>query len=157
MKLDCTEIIPGRLWVGAYVRPEETASIAKMGITTVVSLQTDDDLDLYRLSSVKQVQACAAAGIDFRRVPTPDFDKDALWANLPACVGEVQSALADPRACVYLHCTAGINRAPTTAAAYLILTENMSPEDAYDFLVERRRCSPYVDLLEKYAQSLRAL
>ena len=44
MELEFNEIISGRLWVGSYVREEDIPRLKHMGITAVVSLQTDEDM-----------------------------------------------------------------------------------------------------------------
>jgi hypothetical protein len=44
----------------------------------------------------------------------------------------------------------GMNRAPTAAAAYMIHSLDMSAQRAYDHLVSRRYCRPYLDVLEDY-------
>ena len=63
--------------------------------------------------------------------------------------------LLDPLgARVYVHCTAGINRGPTLAAAYLIKNKGLSAREAYEYVIERRQCRPYPTVLQEYAKSL---
>jgi len=155
MNVDSNEIIPARLWVGGYLQPEDVKLLAKNLISTVVSLQTDEDLASRGIQIKKLLKAFQESGIELRRVPIADFDKNGLVANLPLCVSELQVALQPEWARVYLHCTAGINRSPTVAAAYLIRSRDMSAKDAYDYVTGRRHCSPYVDVLEQYAESLK--
>ncbi len=156
MVLDFSEIIPARLLVGAYVREEDVRRLEKLGITSVVSLQTDDDLQFYGVSLLELAALYRDADIEFRRVPTPDFDREALQRNLPAAVSQVESAMADPRARLYLHCTAGVNRSPTTAAGYLIKSRGIPARESYEYLVSRRDCSPTLDILMGFEASLRA-
>jgi protein-tyrosine phosphatase len=155
MKLDCNEILPERLWVGTYLRVEDVAQLQKMGITTVVSLQDDKDVVQRGISLEKLGIAYARAGIEFRQAPVMDFDKRGLLAKLPGCVSEISAALTAPTARIYLHCTMGMNRAPTAAAAYMIQSLGMSPQQAYDHVVSRRYCRPYLDVLEDYAALLK--
>jgi protein-tyrosine phosphatase len=154
MKLDCDEIIPGRLWVGAYLRDGDTVELKHAGITIVISLQSDEDLELYDISIPMLTHALRAEGIRLIRIPIQDFSKDALERKLPEAVSRLLSALEPAAARVYLHCTAGINRAPTTAAAYLIFSRNMPAREAWGLLTAKRHCSPYLDVLERYADSL---
>ena len=51
MIFDWNEIIQDRLWVGSFVRPEEVKLLAQMGISTVLCLQSDQDLEDYNISS----------------------------------------------------------------------------------------------------------
>jgi protein-tyrosine phosphatase len=153
MILDCNEIIENKLWVGCYIRPEEARILQQMGITTVISMQSDQDLDNYHLSQTKLLKAYGAAEIESRRIPTQDFDKSALLANLAPAVEELEKALRPRWARVYVHCTAGINRGPTLAAAYLIKSRGLSAQEAYDYVATRRYCNPYLDVLEAYEAS----
>ncbi len=152
---DYDEIISARLWVGGYVRPEDVIELKSAGITSIVNLQTDEDLATCGISLPRLLDACHKGKIEYRRIPTRDFDKLALAVNLPMCVAGLEAALSGSQSRVYLHCTAGINRSPTTAAAYLIRTRGLSAPEAYKYLVERRDCSPYLEILETYAQSLK--
>ncbi len=58
--LDCNEIIPDRLWVGCYVRPEDAHWLKRMGITTIVNLQSDGDLTNQRMSEKKLLNAAVS-------------------------------------------------------------------------------------------------
>ena len=49
---------------------------------------------------------------------------------------------------VYLHCNAGMNRAPTVAIAYLHVHHAMSLGAARDSVKQRRHCVPYMRVLE---------
>jgi protein-tyrosine phosphatase len=156
MILDCNEILPGRLWVGRFVRPKDVKLLQQMGITTVVSLQSNEDLDFYNIRLKKLIETCDEAGIELRRVAIPDFDEDAMAADLERGVAELEAALTPKWAKVYLHCTAGVNRAPTVAAAYLVRTLGIPAQEAYEFIVARRHCNPYLEVLEQYETSLKS-
>jgi protein-tyrosine phosphatase len=152
--LDCNEIIPGRLWVGAYLLPKDASALSRAGITTVISLQSEDDISTYGLSLQELGGALQTAGIQLVHIPVQDFSREAIERRLPEAVAELRKALQPAAARVYLHCTAGINRAPTTAAAYLIRFQGMIARDACAVLTARRHCSPYLDVLERYASTL---
>jgi protein-tyrosine phosphatase len=49
---------------------------------------------------------------------------------------------------VYLHCNAGMNRAPTIAIAYLHVHRQLPLHEARDFVKARRHCVPYMTVLE---------
>lgn len=152
--LEYSEIIPGRLWVGAYVREDEVEELKQIGITTVVCMQTDEDLHYYGISPEALARAYSRAGIEFQRQPIRDFDRAALASDLPAAVARVEAALAGPDIRVYLHCTAGAIRSATTAAGYLIRSRRISAYDACAFLISRRNCNPTLDVLENYEMTL---
>jgi protein-tyrosine phosphatase len=157
MALDCSEVIPGRLWIGGFVRNEDVPRLAQMGITDVICLQSDEDLLNCGLSPRKLLKHYTAAGIRMTRNPVEDFNKAVLADRLPECVATLENALASGQSRVYMHCTAGINRSATVAAAYLIKSGQMSAGDAFRFLAACRRCSPYLSLLEAYESSIRAV
>jgi protein-tyrosine phosphatase len=154
MFLDCSEILPDRLWIGAFIRPEDMALLQKMGVTTVVNLQSDKDLETYNINLKKLLKAYTKAGIELHHIATPDFDQKALLENLEECIAELQAALTPRWTKVYLHCTAGINRGPTVAAAFLIQSQGYSAQEAYEFVTSRRHCRPYLAVLEQYEASL---
>jgi protein-tyrosine phosphatase len=156
MILDCNEIIQDRLWVGSYIQTEEVKLLRKMEISAVISLQSDQDLAEYNISLKKLLKAYDLEGIEYRRIPTTDFSKQALAANLAKAVEELEDVLRPRWARVYVHCTAGINRGPTLAAAYLIKTQGLSAKDACDLVLARRHCAPYLSTLEEYEASLRS-
>lgn len=150
MTFDCNEIISKRLWVGCYVRPEDVGVLRNMEITAILNLQSDWDLANYNVSLEKLFAACSLAEIELRRIPIPDFDRHALGIHLPHAVEELENALAPSSGRVYVHCTAGINRGPTLAAAYLIKAGGLAAREAYDYVIARRDCSPYLDTLQEY-------
>jgi protein-tyrosine phosphatase len=155
MALDCSEMVPGRLWVGAFVRPDAGQDLIAKGITAVLSLQSDEDLAYYGLSVRRLSRSFALAGLAYERMPVEDFSSDRLALKMPECVASLVKALSPENARVYLHCTAGINRAPTVAAGYLILEHGMPARVAYDYVRERRECSPYLKVLEGFEDYLR--
>lgn len=88
-------------------------------------------------------------GIRMVRCPIADFDARSLRAALPGTVTCLASLLAAGHT-VYVHCTAGLGRAPGVAITYLHWLFNVSLEEAYSFFTTRRACNP------RYA-SLRAV
>ena len=155
MILDCNEVLTDRLWVGSFIRPKDVMLLHQIGVTTVIGLQTDKELLVYNVNLNKLLQAYSQAGIELRRVAIQDFDERAMAADLEQSVAELETALAPNWAKVYLHCTAGINRAPTVAAAYLMRVRGFSAQQAYDFIMARRHCSPYLEVLQDYEASLK--
>jgi protein-tyrosine phosphatase len=154
MIFDCNELLQDRLWVGSFVRPDDILQLKHMGITAIISMQSDRDLSDYNISENKLLQACEAAEIELHRIPTHDFDQSALSANVVQAVLELENALTPRGAKAYVHCTAGVNRGPTVAAAYLIKTMGLSAQAACDYVTSRRRCSPYLGVLQQFETSL---
>jgi len=154
MLADYNEVLPGKLWVGSFFSPEGSKQLHRLGITTVVNLQTDLDLKSEGISLKKLVQALAEVDIDLMRVPLEDFNEQALARDLSACVDTLELLMAPGWAKVYLHCTAGVQRSPTVAAAYLMKSRGWSAEKACAYLTEKRDCRPYRRMLEQYERTL---
>lgn len=69
--------------------------------------------------------------------PMLDFDPPDQRRNLPCAVACLSDLLAAGHR-VYLHCTAGCNRAPLTALAYFTFVEMQAPEAAMALLTQGR-------------------
>lgn len=52
---------------------------------------------------------------------------------------------------VFIHCTDGVNCAPTLFLAYLMIHHNMTVEDAIDYLVKVKYIEPDIDSLRQLA------
>jgi len=74
-------------------------------------------------------------------VPVIDFDRAELRRKLPQCVAAL-SDLLDAGEPVYLHCTAGVNRSPTVAAAFLHWKRGWDLDQAVAHLQAVRNCCP---------------
>ena len=149
--LDVNEVFPG-LWVGPM--PTTVAFVQALretrGVAGVVSLQTDEDLLDWSLTWEKMVALLREGGISaVERVPIIDFSDGSLSQGIPLAIQAV-ARLREERRSVYLHCTAGINRSPTVAIAYLIEHERMSPDQAWDDVHSRRRVLPRRGALERW-------
>jgi protein-tyrosine phosphatase len=78
----------------------------------------------------------------------PHCDDQALAVRLSDIVALLGELLCAGER-VYLHCNAGMNRAPTVAIAYLHRHHSMSLSEARDFVKQRRHCVPYMLVLER--------
>jgi protein-tyrosine phosphatase len=117
------------------------------GIGAVVCLQDDADLASKRLRLTELRAAYLKAGIAFDHVPVPDGDAEFLADRLPLIV-EVIHSHVEVGSTVYLHCNAGMNRAPTAAIAYVYRHGGLPLAAAIELVKERRLCVPYVRALE---------
>jgi protein-tyrosine phosphatase len=87
-----------------------------LGITAILSLQSQEDLGHGEAGWPES--AARLEGLEFNNVPVTDFDSLDLAWKLHRCVKALDELLAAGNI-VYLHCTAGVSRSPTVAAAYL--------------------------------------
>jgi len=146
---DLSVILP-ELLVGEYPTPDDAGWLrAFHGVTAVVCLQDDADLASKGLRLRALEQAYALHEVVFERVPVPDCDNDVLAAQLDRTVTLLDDLVRGGRR-VYLHCNAGMNRAPTVAIAYLHRHHGFSLAEARDFMKQRRHCVPYMRVLEAH-------
>jgi atypical dual specificity phosphatase len=145
----CALIVPG-LVVGEYPTAEDAAWLRDThGITAVVSLQDDGDLASKGLRVARLDAAYRRAGLVFHRIPIPDGDAGAVAARLDELL-ELVDGLVVAGGCVYLHCNAGFNRAPTIAIAWLHARRGMTLDEARDHVKGVRPCVPYMRILEAH-------
>jgi Dual specificity phosphatase, catalytic domain len=144
-----TLIVPG-LVVGEYPTPEDAAWLVETwGTTAVVCLQDDADLAGKRLRLGDLERAYGRRGLAFHRRPVTDGDPASLEARLDALLA-LLARLIGGGGSVYLHCNAGINRAPTVAIGYLHVHGGLSLVAARDLVKARRPCVPYMRMLEAH-------
>jgi protein-tyrosine phosphatase len=70
-------------------------------------------------------------------------------ARLKAALRDLETLMRE-RQRVYLHCNAGLNRAPTVAIAYLRAHGGMSLNEAMAYVKKRRACGPFMTVLEAH-------
>jgi protein-tyrosine phosphatase len=146
LAMDCHRVTPNLL-VGSYpLDSEEVEELRSAGITAILSLQTDEDLGQRGIDWERK--AALAANLTFRSVPVRDFDTAELQQKLPSCV-ELLDRMLKAGHTVYLHCTAGVNRSPTVAAAYLHWCLAWPLERALAHVREVRDCSPNAEAIRR--------
>ena len=151
---DLSVILPNLL-IGEYPTPDDAEWLRTAhAITAVVSLQDDADLASKGLKLADLERAYRAHAVRFHRVPVPDCDSQGLAAQIEGVV-DLLSDLLIQNERVYLHCNAGMNRAPTVAIAYLHAYHGLSLHEARDFVKGRRSCVPYMLVLEAHYKGRR--
>jgi protein-tyrosine phosphatase len=144
-----TEISPGLL-VGEFPRPDDIAWLkSEFGVTAIHNLQDDEDLALNGLRERELAEACRASGVKFVRTQIQDGSADAMAERLADTLGALAGLIGAGER-VYLHCNAGLNRAPTLAIAYLRAHGDMSLDEACAHVKARRSCGPFMTILEDY-------
>ena len=118
-----------------------------LGITAVLSLQTDHDLAQWDIDWEAMESAYQTSGLQIRRVPVKDFNANDLERKLPACVKTLDELLRADHT-VYVHCTAGMNRSPSAVVAYLHRVRGMDLDEAMEFVMEKHHCEPYIDAIQ---------
>lgn len=78
-----------------------------------------------------------------------DHDTVSVQDKLPSAIDAVSTFLDDGWK-VYLHCTSGVNRAPTAAIGYLATQGEVSLDEAIEHVTDLRRCLPFIDVIGAY-------
>ncbi|NOZ01509.1 MAG: hypothetical protein GXP54_06420 [Deltaproteobacteria bacterium] len=118
------------LWVGRAPRtPEDFAFLSDIGVTDVLTLQTEDEARLCGIRPSIGFRLAGAHGMALHRIPMRDFSRRELTDRLAEAAVLVKK-LRDKRRHVYVHCAIGINRSPTVVAAYLALSRGLDAGEA---------------------------
>ena len=141
MSLNYDEILPELIVGSCPDSYQDILEIKDAGATALLSLQTDQDLAERGLSWSDVEDWCRAAGILARREPVRDFDPENLAERLPDCARTLDELISSGHR-VYLHCTAGVNRSPSVAIAWLVWKRGKTLEEAYGFVTRRRYAEP---------------
>ena len=107
------------------------------GVSAVLSLQHDDCLVYWGVDYQVMYQIGTEIGLKMARCPIRDFDVDDMRLQLPAAISMLTHLITSGHR-TYVHCTAGLGRAPLTVLGYLILVENFSPDDAIRLILSGR-------------------
>lgn len=145
--IEFSKITP-ELYVGTCPRTAvDLNQIRLMGVTGIVSLQTEEDFRNWDIDFEALEQASYKIDLPIARHPITDFDDEDLKARLPGAVDTLFRMIAVGHR-LYLHCTAGQERAPTVAATYLCLHKKMTIQQAVALVRSGRECSPKQYIIE---------
>ncbi|KAM3309109.1 phosphoglucan phosphatase LSF2, chloroplastic [Capsicum chacoense] len=111
-------------------------------VAFILNLQQDKDIEFWGIDLQSIVRRCSELGIHHMRRPARDFDPDSLRGVLPKAVSSVEWAISEGKGRVYVHCTAGLGRAPAVSIAYMFWFCGMDLNTAYDALTSKRPCGP---------------
>lgn len=146
--MDYDLILP-TVFVGVFVGKAEEVDLLKLaGVSAILSLQTDEDLQRLEVDWPALERHCQEVGVALRRVPIRDFDGEDLRRNLRPAV-EALEELLNQRHTVYLHCTAGVGRAPSVLIAYLHWVEGQPLQEAYAQVARRRPITPNLEAIQR--------
>lgn len=115
-------------------------------ISAVLNLQTDSDFKALRLNWPKIRQGYVDRNMRFERWPITDFSPEDLELRLEGAANLLGQLIAGGHR-VYVHCTAGVGRAPATVIAYLAWHSGMDIDEAYQLVKSLRACDPYIDVI----------
>lgn len=138
-----------RIIVGSCLQsPADVDTLKSEGVGVVFCLQEDKDMAHFKLDLAPILARAAELDVKHVRHPIRDFDPLSLRRQVPDAVRCLATEMAArPEALVYIHCTAGLGRAPATALAYMFMIEGMDLDEAYRQLYQVRRCHPQLQMV----------
>ena len=133
--------VTGRIAVGGGIWNESNmADVARAGVTHIIDMQIEfDDTALAKPHGIDVLWN--AVDDDFQPKPTKVFQRGVEFAI---------AALDQPGTKVFIHCAAGVHRAPMMALA-LLCSLSWKLETAMDLIQTRR---PVVDFPDVYVNSV---
>ena len=140
------------LIVGSCLQTErDVDQLVSENVKTIMCLQEDSDMAYFSLDIDPIQSRCREVGsIDHIRHAIRDFDPYSLRRRLPEAVALItQNALKDGDGTTYVHCTAGLGRAPATALAYMWWVKGIPLDEAYEHLTSLRPCKPRVEAIRE--------
>lgn len=119
--------------------------VDEAGIDAVLNLQSDLCFDALKIPYDSIRKRALERGIRLERVAIRDFDHADQSLMLPVAVRLLNSLIGRGMK-VYVHCTAGINRATLTTVGHLTFVQQMDLEDAVALVKSCRPVAhPYID------------
>lgn len=133
----------------------DVARLKQMKITAILSLQSDGDFKSHRIDWKKLQSAYQYNQITVQRFAIIDFDESDLGNKLAEPVKALNSLLTVGHR-VYVHCNAGICRAPATVLGYLCHYRDMTIDEGLEYLRLRRpQVHPYLSAVENALNNLK--
>lgn len=140
------------LYVGPQHRANGKRALAQAGIAYILNMRSEFDDAAHNLTlDAPPGSSPADARASYCHLPTPD-DAAPSMAHLAEGIAFIESAI-DSGGKVYIHCSAGVGRAPTMAAAYLI-RRGYSIDAALDLI---RSARPFITITPPQMRRLREL
>ncbi|KAF5733706.1 phosphoglucan phosphatase DSP4 chloroplastic-like isoform X1 [Tripterygium wilfordii] len=138
------------LIVGSCLQtPGDVDKLRNIGVKTVFCLQQDPDLEYFGVD-ISSIQAHAKTydDIEHIRAEIRDFDAFDLRMRLPAVLGILYKAINRNGGITYVHCTAGLGRAPAVAVAYMFWVQGYKLGEAHRLLQSKRPSFPKLDAIK---------
>lgn len=140
------------LYVGPQHRANGKRALTQAGIAYILNMRSEFDDAAHNLTLDAPPDGSPAdARASYCHLPTPD-DEAPSMAHLAQGIAFIESAI-DSGGKVYIHCSAGVGRAPTMAAAYLI-RRGYGADAALDLI---RSARPFIAITPPQMRRLREL
>lgn len=143
----------GKIIVGSCLQTaEDVDKLKKEGVGCVFCLQENKDLAHFSIDLGPIVSRMKELGMSHVHYPIPDFDPLCLRRHLVGGVRRLAAEMASrPGELMYIHCTAGLGRAPGLALAYMFMLEDVCLDETFSQLFAVRRCHPQLGMVRAAA------
>jgi hypothetical protein len=132
-QINAHHIVPN-LWLGSrHTITGHQDFLEDNKIDVVISALTEDEYDDYMISSPDFI------GREWHRLVIDDDPYELIMSNFDFVHLVIRKALRDNKR-ILVHCAAGVSRSATLVAAYLILENNMTAQEAINFIISKREC-----------------
>jgi len=132
------DFVPPCLFVGPYPQtPEHIDRLIEAGVGGVLNTQTTEDFHRRQIDGKVLWDHYYHKQVDARHFPIEDFNGDDLARKLIAGAGQVHDMVCQGKK-VFIHCTAGMGRAPAVAVVYLCQYHGYSFEHALSHVKAHR-------------------
>lgn len=142
-------ILPDLIVGSCLQTPEDVDKLRQIGVKTVFCLQQNPDLDYFGVD-IAAIQDYAGTFTDIQHIREEirDFDAFDLRIRLPAVISRLYKAINKNGGVTYIHCTAGLGRAPAVALAYMFWVQGYKLNDAHTLLQRNRSCFPKLEAIK---------
>ncbi|KAK1283555.1 hypothetical protein QJS10_CPB21g00301 [Acorus calamus] len=115
--------------------PADVDKLRSIGVKTILCLQQNSDLEYFSvdIGAIKEY-AKQCSDIEHYHIEVRDFDSFDLRMRLPVIVSKLSKAIRRNGGVTYIHCTAGLGRAPSVALAYMFWVQGYKLSEAYNLL-----------------------
>ncbi|CAN1328524.1 Phosphoglucan phosphatase DSP4, amyloplastic [Linum perenne] len=129
--------------------PSDVDKLREIGVKTIFCLQMDSDLEYFGVDiGAIRKYANSYDDIQHLRAEIRDFDAFDLRIRIPAVVSKLYKAINRNGGVAYIHCTAGLGRAPATVMAYMFWVQGYKLKEAHDLLLSKRSCFPKMEAIK---------
>ena len=142
--------IENDIFIGSTPQIEaDVMRLQEAKVSAALSLQSDSDLKAYRIDWKKLQSFYQYNDIAVQRFQIIDFDEVDLGNKLTSPIKALNGFLSDGHR-VYVHCNAGVCRAPATVLGYLCHYRGLSLQEGLDHIRKHRpQANPYINAVSK--------
>ncbi|XP_059069765.1 phosphoglucan phosphatase DSP4, amyloplastic isoform X1 [Cryptomeria japonica] len=144
-------VLPDLIVGSCLQTPEDVDKLQEIGVGTIFCLQKDSDLDYFGVDiTAIQERAKECDGIQHIRAEiSRDFDPFDLRMKLPSVIAKLETAIRNGCGITYVHCTAGLGRAPAVALSYMYWILGYKLSKANKLLQNVRKCCPNIEAIKR--------